>query len=360
MTNFKSIGAEYTDEYSNSEDAWEFAFSNDRRVIDALTNNTPDERAEAADEFGTGFTDAYDAQPPTADADADAEKQLAASAFTGDDGYDWLTDGADDSYLAALNEEGVKAYVIDYGDIIWGGDAHLPRFEELTVSEFIKASDYDAAVTAVTEAVQNAQGRTKEKKMDGAKTITAQKLYDWRAETSAVSGTDMHLFFAAVCGYLTPSGNDEISIERIEEVAKGNYTRLEELQHIANNCCTLESETARIVLAALAALSKHEKENKPKFLSGTVQIDADLKNPPLLEGGIPAPRTWCQVLSDDTNNGLGYDVDYTPFSSLGWIFNAANVCRAEKNGTYATRGAAWLAAEAFNTSEAARQRHLQG
>ena len=189
MNNFKSIGAEYVNEYSNSEDAWEFAFSNDQRIIDALTNNTPDDRAEAADEFGTGFTDAYVGEPevekqekwdtggiadyaPAVDiadtvisVEKQAELKLAASAFTGNDGYGWLTEGAEDAYLSALNEEDVKAYVLDYGDIMWGGDAHLPKFNELTVREFVAVSDFDAAVTAVTEAVQNAQGRTKERKM---------------------------------------------------------------------------------------------------------------------------------------------------------------------------------------------------
>ena len=95
-------------------------------------------------------------------------------------------------------------------------------------------------------------------------------------------------------------------------------------------------------------------------LSGTAQVKADLKNPPLLEGGIPAPKTWIEVLADDTNDGRGYDVDYTPFSSLGWIFNSANVRRAVIFGTYATRGEAWLASEAFNTIEAKRQRRIQG
>ena len=342
---FKSRGTQYTEDFSDSEDAWEHAISSDPRIIAALHGMSDDERAEAADEFGEGFAEATDAKTPapsyklidphneagwqetsrqedgkmlyangvksryqsawlddkwfelgqpdvmfvspwnTGDVqlegwakedyphllppadDVDAEKQnelaLAASAFTGDDGYDWLTDGADNAYLAGLDTEGVKAYVLDYGDIIWGGDAHLPRFEELTVSEFFEAADYDAAVAAVTEAVKNAQGRTKENKI-------------------------------------------------------------------------------------------------VKFLSGNIQIDVDLKNPPLVEGGIPAPRTWSEVLADDTNDGRGYDVDYTPFSSLGWTFNAANVCRAEKNGTYATRGEAWLVSEAFNTIEAKRQRRLQG
>ena len=260
---FKGRGAEYVEDFSDSEDAWEHALSCDPRVIAALHGLSADERAEAADEFGEGFMEAAYPKTPPPTAAVDAEKQLAASAFTGDDGYDWLTDGADDAYLVALNEEGVKAYVLEYGDIIWGGDAHLPRFEQLTVSEFFAASDFDAAVTAVTEAVKNAQGRMKESKI-------------------------------------------------------------------------------------------------VRFLSGTVQVEVDLKNPPLIEGGIPAPRTWCQVLADDTNDGRGYDVDYTPFSSLGWIFNSANVRRAVIFGTYATRGEAWLASEAFNTIEAKRQRRIQG
>lgn len=92
--------------------------------------------------------------------------------------------------------------------------------------------------------------RAKENIMD-VDIITAQSLYDWQQATGAVSGTELHLFFAAVCGYLTPSGNDKISIEQIKDVAKGSYVRAEELQHIANSCETLEPETARIVLESL-------------------------------------------------------------------------------------------------------------
>ena len=233
---FKSIGAEYAEDYTDSCDAWEHAISNDERVIATLHNLSADERAEYDDDFGDGFREAvagrtpsyklidphneagwreierqadgsmlyangvrakyqsawHDAKwvtlgrpdvmfvspwdtgdvqlegwkkedyphlmPPTAT--AAAEKQLAATALRGNDGYSWLTDGADDAYLAALNEEGVKAYVMDYADIIWGGDAHLPRFEELTIGEFFAACDFAEAVAAVTEAVQAAKERT--------------------------------------------------------------------------------------------------------------------------------------------------------------------------------------------------------
>ena len=78
--------------------------------------------------------------------------------------------------------------------------------------------------------------------------INAQKLYDWREKYGLLSGSELHLFFAAVCGFLTPSGNDLIEIEKIKILANGNYVRSEELQHIANNCETLEQESARIII----------------------------------------------------------------------------------------------------------------
>ena len=55
MDDFKSIGAEYADEYADSESAWEHAACNDQRLITALANVGQDERAEAATDFGMGF-----------------------------------------------------------------------------------------------------------------------------------------------------------------------------------------------------------------------------------------------------------------------------------------------------------------
>ena len=56
MDDFKSIGAEYAEDYADSQDAWEHAACNDQRLITALANiSSQDERAEAATDFGMGF-----------------------------------------------------------------------------------------------------------------------------------------------------------------------------------------------------------------------------------------------------------------------------------------------------------------
>ena len=57
MDDFKSIGAEYAESYADSEEAWEHAACNDQRLITALANISQDERAEAATDFGMGFTE---------------------------------------------------------------------------------------------------------------------------------------------------------------------------------------------------------------------------------------------------------------------------------------------------------------
>ena len=57
MDAMKSLGAEYADEYADSESAWEHAACNDARLITALTNIAPEGRALAANDFGVGFTE---------------------------------------------------------------------------------------------------------------------------------------------------------------------------------------------------------------------------------------------------------------------------------------------------------------
>lgn len=62
--NFQSIGERYAIEsdYTNADDAWEHAISNDLQIIEALRGLDTDERASAAEDFGQGFADVLQAE----------------------------------------------------------------------------------------------------------------------------------------------------------------------------------------------------------------------------------------------------------------------------------------------------------
>jgi len=55
------------------------------------------------------------------------------------------------------------------------------------------------------------------------KTTTAQNMYDWRERTAAISGSDLHDLFRALCdGEPSPRGATVIDGERLRVVASGN------------------------------------------------------------------------------------------------------------------------------------------
>lgn len=66
-----------------------------------------------------------------------------------------------------------------------------------------------------------------------ASTFTAQKLYDWREETAAISGSDLHTLFHELVGDPSPAGRTPISLEKLIALAESGY------------------EDARVALAAL-------------------------------------------------------------------------------------------------------------
>ena len=53
--------------------------------------------------------------------------------------------------------------------------------------------------------------------------MTAQQLYDWRDETGAISGTDLHMLFQELIGDPSPSGHVAIPIAALVALAeRGN------------------------------------------------------------------------------------------------------------------------------------------
>lgn len=61
---FQALGEQYAidSDFSNSEDAWEHAISNDSEMIAALRGLNEDARISAAEDFGQGFADVLQAE----------------------------------------------------------------------------------------------------------------------------------------------------------------------------------------------------------------------------------------------------------------------------------------------------------
>ena len=51
--------------------------------------------------------------------------------------------------------------------------------------------------------------------------MTAQQLYDWRDETGAISGTDLHMLFQELIGDPSPAGNTPILMADLAQLAEG-------------------------------------------------------------------------------------------------------------------------------------------
>lgn len=53
--------------------------------------------------------------------------------------------------------------------------------------------------------------------------MTAQQLYDWREETSAISGMDLHMLFQELVGDPSPRGKTEIDVDKLRDLAEQGY-----------------------------------------------------------------------------------------------------------------------------------------
>lgn len=56
-----------------------------------------------------------------------------------------------------------------------------------------------------------------EKFFDSKKSVPAQLLYDWRAVTGFVSGSDLHEIFTKYFGHPSPSGYEQLPIKEIDK-----------------------------------------------------------------------------------------------------------------------------------------------
>lgn len=53
--------------------------------------------------------------------------------------------------------------------------------------------------------------------------MIAQELYDWRDETGAISGLDLHELFQALTGDPSPVGRTKISLDKLRTLAEEGW-----------------------------------------------------------------------------------------------------------------------------------------